>query len=346
MSPKSIPFRLWPLQHQQLYQSACERAPTLSSQKGRAAHWRPATHRAARHGWGLWLQHLVDQGKEIDEPSDCRPSPETLNSYVRSLLPRVRYTTACQYLVNLSEALRVMQPASDRTLVVFAARDLERAARPMEDKVSAAVGTSNIYAGAMERMNRAKSHSLTNWRSALEYLDGLRLAIDVLTGTRLLTLTLMTEGHFHRMDCGRYRLSFSGDETKTRKSDSSLLPQELSSYIEHGMRVAAMLRGNEGGDRAIWVTKHGTRMSPRQVYQRTHQASLQELNVPLGTQRIRRVIATSLAKFAPSQSHLARPALQHGARVTDKYYVKDDGWAAAKEFSKYLRKRFDDDRDA
>ena len=86
---------------------------------GRAAHWAPVTAGQVRKGYAKWLGHLrlagLLDGKAAPSQRVCE---EALEGFVRCMESHeLASTTIASRVTDLREALRVMEPTADHTLL-------------------------------------------------------------------------------------------------------------------------------------------------------------------------------------------------------------------------------------
>lgn len=357
MRVKGLNFEAWPEAHRRSYDDAFGgRHPkaqhseahvaqpiTARKSKGRKPRkrWKDPTHLGVQRRWGLWLDFLSRHGVEIKTPPGETISKERLDAFIRELLGRVRYSTAASYIRDIGIALREMQPGFDLSYIRSAAADLDRASTPLTDELTRRTSSSEIYERALARMDENHDRSLADWRAALAYLDGLKLAIFVLTSIRLRTMALTQKRHF-KLRGAQYVLVYRASETKTKEPFTADLPAELTARIEQAFEIAEWLARKAGKAEpdGIWVTRSGVRMSHRQTHSRCVASTEQEVGIPLGPQRLRRQGPTSLKQFAPFRASIATSTHQHHARKVTEGYAKATGTAGAIELHNLLATRY------
>lgn len=236
-----VDYKQWPKRHRKAFEAARTTPDSASSCEGRAAHWRPDTCLSVKFAWGLLLGYDRRCGQLQDDRAPGTVLPEELEGFIRDLLARgVRYSTVATYVRHLAEAVRVMLPGAEYKFIATAAIELQRAATLLPDGKTGLVGASTVYAAMLARMDKAMDGSLSSWKDALAYLDGLKVAIDDLTNVRLKTLALTEQRHF-TLENGIYTLTYDRTEMKTKKPFKGPLPAALTPYIDHGFAVAAWL---------------------------------------------------------------------------------------------------------
>ena len=241
----------------------------------------------------------------------------------------------------LSCLVRTCRTRNNLQFVRNAAADLDRAASPMPDEETALVAASTVFSASLQHMDKFWHAAEFDIVDGIRYLDGLRLAVGILTSARLRTLALTGARHLRKIEeC--YEIEYQPHEIKTKKPFDLMLPPELTRYIERGFRVSDRWRDHMlTEDKPLWINRNGQQMSHAQIYARTCATTLELLRVELSPQQIRRVGPSSLRKFAPRQAHLATSMLQHGTpRITVKSYMKTGTSAATVELHQLRLKRY------
>ena len=145
---------------------------------------------------------------------------------------------------------------------------------------------------------------------AVQYGDGLAMAIAACSLDRRRNLVGIRIGENLRIVNGHYRLMFSGAETKNRKPHACDLPGALTSYIDHYIaRHRAKLLGNNQSD-ALFISSYRKPMAPQSFYCRFVAATRQELGIAMPPHRVRDSAVTALAEEHPDSFGIA-PALLH-----------------------------------
>lgn len=133
---------------------------------------------------------------------------------------------------------------------------------------------------------------------------------------------------------------FEAAETKMKQPIAVSFPADLvpalTRYLEHYRPVlsACGLQGATCPTDGVWVSTHGTMMSPAaigfQVASRTEEA----FGLPVSPHLFRDSVATSLAIAAPEQVGLIRPLLGHTTMATsERHYNLAGSLEAGRRFT-------------
>jgi integrase len=346
----ALSFEFWP-EADRLAWAKAQQDAELFGERGLAAHWADATRAQVMNGYGTWLHFLEAVGAlQHDVLPTGRVRGERLAGYVESLKARsLSPISVASRLRDLAEALRVMDPGGDRTVLVRGLRRLESTARASRDKHKRLVAPGNIYEASIARMDAAeRSASRGHILKALYYSDGLRTAMLVAKPVRLRNLAGTQLGkNLLRVD-DVYRWTFAATETKTGEVIDALLPPRLTPYIErwitHYRRL--LLQGAESD--AMWISIKGSPMGRADVYERVCITTRQELGVRINPHAFRHIVATGVAIALPEEVRLTPFLLDHRTeRTVQEHYNLADSLSASSRYLQHLdlrrRKALDGD---
>ncbi|WP_417516159.1 hypothetical protein [Minwuia sp.] len=131
---RCMPVTEWPIQDRLVWEAANQRGDLLDD-GGLAVRWRPLTRLAIAKAYGRWLTWLDRKGWL---PPDTGPAEritrERLRSYIAELLDTVAPATTYRLIRDLSQAIRVMEPDRDRSLLKLATQRLKSRAKPTRKK--------------------------------------------------------------------------------------------------------------------------------------------------------------------------------------------------------------------
>src|SRR5262245_20741863 len=259
----------WPESDQSAWAKATQKGE-LFGEHGLAAHWAAATQAQVQNGYGMWL-HFLSATDDLDHHAapTARLTQERLSGFVAGLRVRLKPVSVASRLRDLVEALRVMDPAGDRSLVIKGRRRQERIARPSRDRFTLQVAPGDIYEAGLARMDAVeRSSGRGHTLKALHYSDGLRLAMLAAKAVRLRNLfgTLMGRNLTKVGDV--YRWTFGAAETKTNEVVDALLPPRLTAYIDRWIEHHRRLLLGPNASDALWVSIKGGPMGRAAVYER------------------------------------------------------------------------------
>ena len=338
---RALPIQDWPQTDQAAWSKALHKGE-LFGEGGLAADWASSTRAQVENGYGMWLHFLRATGRleEHVHPA-ARLNQERLIAYVVDLRTRLTPVSVASRLRDLTEALRVMDPCGDRSLVLRGLRRQEAIARPSRDKTKFGTAPGDIYEAGLARMDAVergagRGHTLR----ALHYSDGLRLAMLVAKPVRLRNLVGTTIGKNFRRVGDVYRWTFSASETKTGEVIDAHLPQRLTPYIERWITHHRPQLLGPGKSDALWISIKGQAMGRAAVYERICIVTREELGLRINPHAFRHIVATGVAMVLPEEVRLTPFLLDHATeRTVQDHYNLADSLSASGRYLERLETR-------
>jgi hypothetical protein len=276
---RAVPFGEWPTHSVTLKKCAWDSKSSLHNGSGLAHHWRKRTNRGAEQALGLWLDFLIRH----DLPWQGLTPIETvtrlaLELYIQELQTRETIGsdwTIRNYIRDLGEAIRVMQPDAYRSLLKEAWSELEALCDPVIDPVVSQVGASDLFDAGIERMKKFRIKAFDHWRPALAYGDGLMMSMWICKSIRASTFACTQTGINLLLANGHYRVHYEVYQNKTKVVIDAGIAPELNEYIEEwdAIKHAALEIKCVGNGinrisenqsvRPLWATRTGQQMSGR-----------------------------------------------------------------------------------
>ena len=174
---RALKFDEWPEADQRAWQTTLRRAGPLTP-SGRAAHLADGTVTKRRNAWGFLLSFLASINElDPNEAVHERLTPDRLGRYITHLMIRLRASSVHYQSVELSYALGAMVPDRDWGWV------RRHPARPTAAEIRASrkpvapPDPRDLFRGAMEICNEADRAVGNAVEAALQYRDGLLLAL-------------------------------------------------------------------------------------------------------------------------------------------------------------------------
>jgi len=329
----SISLANWPELDQRLWRSATSKGEFLSP-NGKAAHWVPETKRQVEKGYGKWIFFLTSVAALSSENRDSpfgRVTEGTLRGYVEVLTDQVLASqTIASRLTDLCEALRVMCPSCDLTMIKHLVSVLNRRATPSRNKAARIKHPFEIWTAALKAMDDAEtSDELTPLHRSCGYRDALALGFLALRPIRLKNLTQLTLSEHLKFDGARWQCNFSGHETKERQPLHFALPTDVQ-FVTHFERYLTvhrplLLRDLHDVRQSkpvsqltgpLWISTRRTRMSQQSLYWNTCRLSERLFNVRLNPHLMRDCAASAMSSDAPEYILAAARILGHSTLTT------------------------------
>lgn len=317
----STPLEEWPHRDRQAFEPALQPGELFISQ-GLAAHWAPATRTWAIKGYGHWLCHLQRIGS-LDEqlaPS-ARASVVVLRGYVGDLKKRLAPASVAGRMRALLEVLRVIDPRGDYELVRRVCRITRVRAGSGRDKRERLVAPSELYFAGIARMQRNRVLAKDSKAAAIQYGDGLMMAMLAVKPVRRKNLVGTRIGeHLKKAARGSYEWRFAAHETKTKQAVFADLPASLTPHLDYWLDTARpVLLGRKRSD-SLWVTMIGSSMAIDTAYGRFCKATTQELGKRINPHLVRDIVATGIAVSMPESVRITPMVLDHRTDQTSRHH--------------------------
>ena len=322
----------WPSTDRSLWLTANSQGGFLEPD-GKAVHWREATRKEVFKRYGLWLGFLSSAGllNAASRPTD-RVTEASLKGYLLWLEARGNASTTISTTIrNLREALRVMEPDADITLLDDLTKTLKVREVPVRDKHARVVHVDTLLTGALAFLDEVPERSyFSRLHQAGKYRDGLVVAFLSCRPVRLSNVTSMCLGkHMLRSNDGWY-CRFEAEEMKDNLSLDFPFPKRLEPYLETYLDEyrPLLLRGRETPD--IWISARGTPMSKQSVYCNTCSLTEELCGKPVNPHLFRDCAATTFATEDPEHILAIGRILGHASINTSiRHYNQSQMIAAA-----------------
>lgn len=336
----SLSLADWPRQDQAAWRAARSRSDQLFAEDGRAAGWRPKTARQVEKGYGLFLGCLERHGCMNRDacPAD-RIAPENVALFRAELEARVASCTTASRLRDLKEAIRVMAPEADLTLLKRALSISSRKAVPSRRKRTEMIAPGTLFRAGLARMRRADAETHCKRDiPAGRYRDGLMIAfLAARPIVRIANLAAMRLGIHIERQVDVYVCRFSGEETKNGDPMQFELPADLTPAIDRYLNIhrPTLLRGHDGD--AFWVSTYRGPMSEQTIRLRLKDATLEEVGVAIPPHRFRDCAATGVAEDDPTHVRIVPRLLGHrDERTATRHYNNAGALTASRRINAVL----------
>lgn len=350
----SISLLAWPELDQRLWYSATTKGEFLALD-GKAAHWVSETKRQVEKGYGKWVYYLklvsALPSEESVSPFD-RVTKDRLRAYVDLLTNQVLASqTIASRLTDLCEALRVICPSCDLTVIKHLVSVLNMRATPSRNKAARIKHPFEIWGAACKAMDDAHTtDELTPLHRSCAYRDALALGLLALYPIRLKNLTQLTLSEQLRFDGSQWQCRFSGYETKDKQPLHFALPTDVTfvtcfeRYLtEHRPvllrdphdEIANVLPSHLTGP--LWISTRRKRMSQQALYCNICKRSERLLGVRLNPHLMRDCAASVMSSDAPEYILAAARILGHSTlSTTIKYYEQSSMLAAGAHLNDFI----------
>ena len=321
----------WPAKDQALWQAANSTGGFLAP-NGKAAHWKNKTRKGVVKRYSLWLGYLSSTDQLDPDKSPCeRITEETLAGYVHWLEARGNASTTVSSCVrDIYEALRVMDPDANHSVIKKLMITLHARETPVRAKHTRILHPDDLLSGALAFLDDILNREFYNEASrAGKYRDGLIVAFLACRPIRLGNLSAITLGQHLIQDGERWICQFEASEMKDHCSISFSFPDRLIPYLQIylGRYRPLLLKGN--GFANLWISARGTPMKDQSVYCNTCSMTEKLFGRELNPHLFRDCAASALATDDPEHILAIARILGHASiNTTQRHYNQSQMIAA------------------
>ena len=313
----------WPEPDRRRWEAANAKGRCLRAD-GRAARWKSKTRRGVEKRYGLWLGYL--KSAEIlvndDRPSK-RASKQNLQGYVAYLQDRGNAsTTITSCIRDVREAIRVMEPEADLTLLSMLLATLNARQSPTRHKQARIMHPAEILSGALAFLDAVPGGTFNyEMLRACKYRDGLIVALFAARPIRLANMTEMTIGRQLLADNDRWLCRFTADEMKDDRPFAFYILDILCPYLETYLNVYRPLLLKCNRHDRLWISTRSAPMSEQAIYWNTCQLTDELYGRPINPHLFRDCAASAIANDDPERILASARILGHESlNTTERYY--------------------------
>ena len=325
----SLRFSAWPKTDQALWQAAQEKGG-IFERDGAAAHWAEATAIQVAKGYGKWLWALQRFGSlDAEIAPAARLTEDLLRHYVAQLQAQgLSSVSITSRITDLMEALRVMDPDADLTLLRGLVSTLQQRAQPSRNKALRIKPPGEIWEACAEEMARITADPAPlSFEAASRYRDAFALGFLVWSPIRRRNLAALNLGDSLRLEAGRWRVAFGAEATKDKSPLAFALPEDdayqqaLEFYLmrirPRLLRRPAIAHDTLSHQRGpLWISTRGKAMTAHALYYAVTRSSERLLGAPLNPHLLRDCAASAITTARPDHVLAASRILGHNQLST------------------------------
>lgn len=335
---KSLLLKDWPVNDCIAWNNAFLKGSLLDN-KGVAAHWSKRSRETIQWMYGHWLSYLKNT-EQLDDHFIKRVTKESINSYIDVISTSLQPWTVWCYISKLYDALRVMSPDTDWSWLRDIHNRLARNIAPSNHKLSRIKDSSVLYQLGISLMREVENTTKLSLHSAIEYRDGLMIALLAARPLRRSNLASIRINQHILYTGEQWCLSFERHEMKNRRPYYCLLPHALTPYIDTYLHVFRCLFSQSDMHNGFWASAKGVPMSHGGIYDRIIKRTKDAFGEAINPHLFRDCAATTLAIRDPDHVRSASSLLGHGdLRTTEKYYNQASTLQASKNFQSHMLAR-------
>ena len=303
---------------------------TTKAEKYRKLHhqWSSSFRLRVQRGWGMF-RHWCTQNNE--DPM----TPEALSGFAGACLDRgLSPVSVASYAFEAYRAATIMYPEGDWSWQRACCTELEETAVPVKDKLQQYVPPDQLFDFAIDLMNEA-SHGLTTVSEAIQFRDGLFLALLCCTPKRLSNLATIVIGNNLVLNDKGVPEHLYFPTTKNGDESRSAFPKELIPYhLEWMERFRPCLLKSIADTNAMWIGRDGKPLGTNAFWSQLSRRTGKKFGKAVGPHMVRSCYATFFAEKGPEFMLLVQRALDHrDQRSIAHYQLMAGSFAAARELS-------------
>lgn len=340
----ALPLSRWPEMDKALWTKATQPGQFLDAD-GKAAHWADATKLQVQKGYSKWLYFQNTTADTVSSsaqnPSE-RISEATLRAYLAWLKDQgLASQTIASRITDLTEALRVMEPEANLSLLKNLCTTLQAQAEPSRNKHARIRSPQEIWKACEAFMlEMAHSDSALTHPRASRYRDALILGVLAHRPLRRRNIASLALGAHLTQEAGKWHCYIPHTETKDRRSIEFALPQDegFSACFSHYLQVVRqkLLRHHPNDQDVLhtltgplWISTRGRGLTDHALYYAVIRISKELLGAPLYPHLLRDCAASAMSSDAPEYILAASRILGHRSLSTTLTHYEQSSMLAA-----------------
>ncbi len=337
---RSLPLALWPVADRSAWIAACQPPERLKA-GGRAGHLRPTTrtHYTERYACFLGFLHRRSLLQSEGTPA-VNVTTDKVDAYLADLKARVASTTAHDLIATLRLVAQIIAPGGDFRWLSEIEKDLALVKRP-RSKFDRAVLAEVLVEAGLTLMHEAElSETMTDLGRALQFRNGLMVALLALCPVRRKNFTALEIGRSFVKIEGRWWIVLSASETKEKREDEQPVDELLTPFIDRYLsQYRPVLARSNNPPSALWLSvKDGTPITDNHLTDVLSVSTLVTVGVKVSPHLFRTSAVSSAAHLAGKNPHLGSALLHHtDLDLTNKHYNRATNLTAGESFRQVVR---------
>jgi integrase/recombinase XerD len=293
----------------------------------RGTHLSEATRNALRVSYAQYLQFIAEKHTGLlARPPEARLDRQLIAEYVGLLRKTNRDTSIATSLHHLRSALRLICPKEDWSWLLMITKRIAAAA-PHKPKKFGQVSSDQLYLLGIELMDEAVAEacdqSKTSKSTAMQYRDGLLIALLAVIAVRRRTVTaLRTGGQLVRSD-KLWSLDIPPEDVKGKRALEFTLSADLSRRVDlYFKRFRQRIPGAERHT-GLWPSNKGRPMSSNAIYNTVFKRTQKAFGFSVNLHRFRHAAGTLWSIEDPENTRGIKDLLGHASyeKTTETHYV-------------------------
>jgi site-specific recombinase XerD len=289
--------------------------------------------------------HLTAEGgltaKGQETPIE-RVDEDQLRSYLECLKAQgLASQTIASRIIDLTEAIRVMQPEANITILRQLSATMQQRATPSRKKHARIKPPQEIWQACLKYMEQAmRDNPAPNINQASRFRDALSLGLLAQRPLRRRNMSGLVIGEHLTLDNDVWHCHITGDQTKDGATISFTLPDDgrfftvFEHYLlvcrQHLLRKPAINAQNISElTGPLWISTRGKAMTGHAFYYGITRISDKLLGAPLNPHILRDCAASALSSDAPEYILAASRILGHSDLATTLGHYEQSSMLAA-----------------
>jgi integrase len=334
VSKLQLAFANWPDEDRRRWDEAF-RPGDLFDENRRGAHLSPATRNALRASYAQYLRFVAENYPELlRKPPELRIDRTKLTEYVGLLRRTNRDVSIVTILHHLRLTLRLICPNEDWSWLLTVIKRIAASA-PRSAKRYGLVSSDQLYMLGLELIDKAVALSdgqrKVSKTFALQYRDGLLIAVLAATGMRRRTVTALRIGK-HLVKSGELcTLEIPAEDMKGKRPLEPYVSRELSARIElYLQRFRGRLPG-AASHRGLWPSNKAGPMIGNAIYDAVYKRTKQAFGFGVNLHRFRHASGNLWSIEDPANVRGVKDFLGHTSfETTEGHYLMSQSRVAGR----------------
>lgn len=315
----------WPSQDRERWERAFKPGDRFE-ESSPGAHLASATRRARQESYGRYLGFIADlHPKNLNLAPERRISPGLLAEYVEWRKRSPEHSALANDISLLRDALKLLSPNRDWSWLLNVAKRIAASSPPRHRKYHL-VTSERLYLLGIELMDaaaeRAERLGRINKHHAVEYRDGLLIALLALVPLRSRTLTALRLNQQLTRVGDLWVLDIPGADTKTRRALDFPVSPEISKRIDIFVEQFRCRIPGANKHTGIWPSNKGTPMTSNGIYEAVRKRTKKAFGFGVNLHRFRHAAASFWSIQDPANVRGVKDLLGHASfKVTEKHYI-------------------------
>jgi integrase/recombinase XerD len=326
VSKLQLPLPQWPNQDQQRWEEAFRPGDLFDDDK-RGTELSEATRNALRVSYAQYLRFIAENHTGLlIKPPEARLDRQLIAEYVGMLRRTNRDTSIATSLHHLRLALRLICPKEDWSWLLVITKRIAAAATPKPRRFGL-VSSDQLYLLGVELMDEAvaeaSDQSKISKSTALQYRDGLLIALLAVIAVRRRTVTALRTGRQLVRSGNLWALEIPPEDLKGKRALDFTIAADLSSRIDLYLKEFRLRIPGAERHAGLWPSNKGRPMSSNAIYDTVCKRTKKAFGFSVNLHRFRHAAGTLWSIEDPENVRGIKDLLGHASydKTSEPHYV-------------------------